>query len=121
MNKASNIVFNKSDFRTPEEFYSVLFQQIKALIENRQLFTFHENPTIRGIYVLQFGPSEITEDTLFPVWLDAEEIASVTTFNQLRDYQDAKEFVENFENPKDIDDDFGVTPKKKKDDGDYDA
>lgn len=115
MNKASNIVFNKSDFRTPEEFYSVLFQQIKALIENRQIFTFHENPSMRGLYVLQFGPSEITEDTLFPVWLDAEEIASVTTFNQLRDYHDAKDFIEKFENHE-VDDEFGLKQKKKKDD-----
>ena len=87
------------------------------------------------MYVLQFGPSEITDDSSFPVWLTGDEIASVSGYSQLKEYKDAKEYIEQFEksiedakgiltqyNLDDVDDVFGfdaskLLKKKKKDDG----
>lgn len=97
MNKSNKIIYNRADYRDVEEFYDVLFKQIRALLDTHQLFSFHENPKVKGMYVLQFGPSVISEDTTFPVWLDAEEIASLNSYNQLRDYQDAKNVISRFE------------------------
>lgn len=129
MNRSNKLIYNKSDYRDVEDFYQVIFKQIRVLLDTHQLFSFHENPKIRGMYVLQFGPNEITDDATFPVWLDAEEIASVSAYSQLRDYQDAKEYIEKFETSMketkdaltsfdEIDDIFGnPKPKKKKDNG----
>ena len=134
MNQSNKIIFNRADYRDVEEFYHALFQQIRALLETKQIFSFHENPKVKGMYVLQFGPGEITDETTFPVWLDGEEIASLNAYNQLRDYQNAKEYISNFEKSMedaknmissfdDIDDTFGYSSikskkKKKKDDKD---
>ena len=128
MNKSNKIIFNRAEYRDIEEFYMTLFKQIRVLIDTKQVFSFHENPKVKGMYVLQFGPNEINDETTFPVWLDGEEIASISAYSQLRDYQDAKEYVENFEksvndskklfNLDDVDDMFGPLPKKKKKDDD---
>lgn len=133
MNKSNKIIYNRAEYRDVEEFYQVLFQQFRLLLETKQVFSFHENPKARGMYVLQFGPNDIDEHISFPVWLDGEEIASITAYSQLRDYQDAKDYVSNFEKSMeetrdklssfdDIDDMFGYDlsklKKKKKDDDD---
>jgi len=137
MNRSNKLILNKADYKDNEDFYQLLFQQIRILVETKQVFTFHENPKVSGMYVLQFAPSKIDNDSSFPVWLDGEEIASITAYSQLRDYQDAQKYIEEFEGSleKSVDklrdalddDDFGYDPinppKKKKDDdgGDHSA
>lgn len=132
MNQSNKLIYNRLDYRDTEEFYQAIFQQIRLLLDTKQVFSFHENPKVRGMYVLQFGPSEITNDSTFPVWLTGDEIASVSGYSQLKEYREAKEYVEQFEksledtkemlnNMEDIDDAFGfdvskLTKKKKKDD-----
>ena len=89
MNRSNKLILNKADYKDNEDFYQLLFQQIRILVETKQVFTFHENPKVSGMYVLQFAPSTIDNDSSFPVWLDGEEIASITAYNQLRDLRPA--------------------------------
>jgi len=133
MNQSNKLVLNKCDYKSIEDFYQVVFQQIRTLLDTKQVFSMHENPKIKGMYVIQFGPSVIDENSTFPIWLDAEEIASITTYNQFKEYTSARNFIEEFEKQcgdelDKFDDEFGTSTSKKKktkkkddDGGNFDA
>lgn len=117
MNQSNKIIFRRGDYKTQEEFYEVLFNQIKILIESGNTFSFHENPNYKGVYALQFNPStfRIDEDITCPVWLTGEEILYVSAFARKNEYEEAKQIVDEFE----FDDTFGNNNKNG--DGNPDA
>ena len=106
MNNSNKIIFRRGDYKNQEEFYSVLFSQIKILIESNNVFSFHENPNSKGVYALQFNPAISTglDDLTYPIWLTGEEILYVSAFARKNEYESAKQIVEDFE----LDDDFGM-------------
>ena len=126
MNDTNKLIFKRSDYRNNEEFYSALFQQFKILIESNNIFSFHENPDLKGVYAIQYGPSHIDVDDSYPVWLNSAELIYVTAFAKNMEYQKAKDFIEEYEKhqPDDDDwsiDDFKTSKKKKPSGGNHDA
>ena len=98
MNDTNKIIFRRSDYKTQEEFFDIVFRQMRILIENDSVFSFHENPNVKGLYALQFGPSQVNDSNTYPVWLNGEEILYVTKFMRDNEYQKAKITVEEYEN-----------------------
>ena len=122
MHESQKLVFRRSDYKNVEEFYNTIFQQFRILIESNNVFSFHENPQERGIFVVQFGPSTITETSSYPVWLTADEIIEMTALSRFAKYQEAQKFVEDYEsNNPDDDWDLPNIPTKKDKGGNFDA
>lgn len=112
MNKASKIIYNIADYNTREEFIEAVLKQIKVFIESHKVFSFHENPKIKGIYALQFGPCEMGPDDSWPVWLTGDEILNATAYASQCEYARAKQYIEDYE---DEDWEQNVEEEKKSD------
>ena len=118
MHEANKIIFRRSDFKSDDEFFDELFRQIRILVEMDNVFSFHRNPEIKGVYALQFNPDYPTgEGIAYPIWLDGEEILYVTSFSRKRKVEEAKSIVKNFEEE---DDDWEL-PVKDNVGGKHDA
>ena len=117
MNESNKLIFKRCDYRDIEEFYDTLFKQIRILIETNNVFSFHENPQSKGVYALQFGPSQIDENGSYPIWLNGREILYVTQFARQLKYQDAQDYINDFDSEEELDDEFNIKIKPKKDDG----
>ena len=99
MNKANKIIFRRSDFKSDDEFFDSLFKQIRLLVENNNVISFHENPNFRGIYALQFNPINMVggDEASYPVWLTGDEILYVSAYARRNEYEEAKQVVDDFE------------------------
>ena len=98
MNEVNKIIFRRGDYKTLEEFYDIIFNQMKILIESNNVFSFHENPNAKGVYALQFNPSNtLNASATYPVWLNGEEIMYVSSFARDKAYEEAKQTVEEYE------------------------
>lgn len=116
MFNANKIIFKRSDYPNVEKFYEALFTQFKLLIESGKVFSFHRSPQDNNLIAIQFGSSEITDDSTYPVWLNADEIIQLTALAKLDEYEKAKQYIEDYErDPDSIDDDFGYSEYIKKD------
>ena len=111
MNAANKIIYNVADFKSRDEFYAAVLQQIRLLIESHQVLSFHENPKIKGLYALQFGPAEANEKDSYPVWLTGEEIMYITAYANHNEYLQSKKYVKDYE---DDEDNWDVIDKEDK-------
>jgi len=118
MNESNKLILRRGDYRDQEEFYDALFKQIRILIESNNVLSLHENPSLKGVYALQFGPNQIDEDSAYPMWLNGKEIYYVTEFARQQKYLDAKELVEKHIDPED---DMWDIPDVKTPKGGHDA
>ena len=104
MNETNKIIYKRGEYRSDDEFFEVVFKQMRLLIESGHVLSFHENPNIKGVFALQFNPTHTVDlDTTYPVWLSGDEILYVSSFARKKAYEEARQVVDDFE-----DDDFDM-------------
>ena len=113
MNAPNKIIYNVVDYNTRDDFFDTVLKQIRLLIESHNVISFHENPKIKGMYALQFGPADVSEGESYPIWLTGEEIVYITAYASHNKYAEAKKFVKDFE---DDEDNWEEIPGDKKSD-----
>jgi len=113
MNASNKIIYNVADYKSRDEFFQAVLNQMRLLIESHNVLSFHENPKIKGMYALQFGPAEVSESESYPIWLTGDEILYVTAYASHNKYNEAKKFVKDFEAD---DDNWDIVDEDKKSD-----
>ena len=71
---------------------------------------------IKGMYALQFGPSEVSASESYPIWLTGDEIMYVTAYASHNKYVESKQYVQDYEEDEDNFEDMIKDPGDKKSD-----
>lgn len=116
MNASNKIIYNVADFSSKDDFFEAVCKQFRLLVENHNVITFHENPKIKGMYALQFGPSEVSASESYPIWLTGDEIMYVTAYASHNKYVESKQYVQDYEEDEDNFEDMIKDPGDKKSD-----
>lgn len=86
----SRIYFKKSDYDSLDDLFRDVGKQMLILSKNNNTCIFYELQNVNSIFVLEFCPVNFSTvaETLFPTWLDANELTAVQlarVTNKLKD------------------------------------
>lgn len=78
MNPVSNVVISRKDFKTDEELYTKVAQQIRLLLEAGYVIIAEDIEERGGTIVIQYSPADAGKNMPRPYWLlDNECVAAM--------------------------------------------
>ena len=97
MKSPNNIILNRAEFKSDDEFYDALSKEIRFLLETKNVISIQENITQPGMFSIQFDSSAIGSTSNYPMWLADDEILYISAYQRSKEYARAKQLVENYE------------------------
>jgi hypothetical protein len=118
----NRIVFIKKHYRTPEDLYSRVSQQLHLLMETGYVCVVFEVQALNGAIILEFNPNTKTEELQYPYWLFPDEAEYLVSYQRDVEIEKHKDELNRLESEKEEHDEEDIlesliNPKGNKNSG----
>ena len=121
MNPVSNVVISRKDFKSDEELYLKVFQQIRLLLEAGYVIVAEDVEERGGTIVIQYSPANAGKNMPRPYWLVDNECVAAMEVHMDNEVARAKNVLDAAKKADDLASLFGDFSDKGKGSGGFSA
>lgn len=118
----NRIVFLKRNYRTPQDLYSRVTEQVQLLMETGYVCVVFEINAQDGAVIIEFNPNAKNEELQYPYWLFPDEIEFLAAYQREVKIEEHRDELNRLEAEREEDEDEDIiesmTKPKKTNKGD---